>query len=107
VYTRASTLLSWVALWALGFVLASERARNGGCGSGSSLTPSSDQTLIDQLDTIEGVDFEVSETLGNTDCTILTAEDAEILDDIRNKGTGNDKGTTLNCPSFSETPISE
>jgi hypothetical protein len=32
VYTRASTLLSWVALWALGFVCVS------GCGSGSSLT---------------------------------------------------------------------
>jgi hypothetical protein len=27
-----------VALWALGFVRASVRARNGGCGSGSSLT---------------------------------------------------------------------
>jgi hypothetical protein len=37
-YTRASTLLSWVALWALGFVRASVRARTGGCGSGSSLT---------------------------------------------------------------------
>jgi hypothetical protein len=35
---RASTLLSWVALWALGFVRASVRARTGGCGSGSSLT---------------------------------------------------------------------
>jgi hypothetical protein len=34
---RASTLLSWVALWALGFVRASVRARTGGCGSGSSL----------------------------------------------------------------------
>jgi hypothetical protein len=33
-----STLLSWVALWALGFVRASVRTRNGGCGSGSSLT---------------------------------------------------------------------
>jgi hypothetical protein len=33
-----STLLSWVALWALGFVRASGRARTGGCGSGSSLT---------------------------------------------------------------------
>jgi hypothetical protein len=31
-------LLSWVALWALGFVHASVRARTGGCGSGSSLT---------------------------------------------------------------------
>jgi hypothetical protein len=37
-YTRASTLLSWVALWALGCVRASVRARTGGCGSGSSLT---------------------------------------------------------------------
>jgi hypothetical protein len=37
-YMRASTLLSWVALWAFGFVRASVRARNGGCGSGSSLT---------------------------------------------------------------------
>jgi hypothetical protein len=35
--TRASTLLSWVALWTLGFVRASVRARKGGCGSGSSL----------------------------------------------------------------------
>jgi hypothetical protein len=35
---RASPLLSWVALWALGFVRASVRAHNGGCGSGSSLT---------------------------------------------------------------------
>jgi hypothetical protein len=38
VYTRASTLLSWVALWAPGFVCASVWARTGGCGSGSSLT---------------------------------------------------------------------
>jgi hypothetical protein len=38
VYTRASTLLSWVALWALGFVRAPVQARNEGCGSGSSLT---------------------------------------------------------------------
>jgi hypothetical protein len=37
-YTRSSTLISWVALWALGFVRASVRARTGGCGSGSSLT---------------------------------------------------------------------
>jgi hypothetical protein len=37
---RASTLLSWVALWALGFVRASVLARTGGCGSGSSLTKS-------------------------------------------------------------------
>jgi hypothetical protein len=37
-YTRASTLLSWVALWALAFVRASVRARTGSCGSGSSLT---------------------------------------------------------------------
>jgi hypothetical protein len=35
---RASTRLSWVALWALGFVRASVRARTGGCGSGSSLS---------------------------------------------------------------------
>jgi hypothetical protein len=33
-----STLLSWVALWALGFIRASVRARTGGCGSGISLT---------------------------------------------------------------------
>jgi hypothetical protein len=37
-YTRMSTLLSWVALWALGFARASVRARTEGCGSGSSLT---------------------------------------------------------------------
>jgi hypothetical protein len=37
-YTRASILLSWVALWALGFVRAGERASMGGWVSGSSLT---------------------------------------------------------------------
>jgi hypothetical protein len=38
-YVRCpSTLLSWVALWALGFVRASVWARNGGCVSGISLT---------------------------------------------------------------------
>jgi hypothetical protein len=37
-YTRAITLLSWVALWALGFVRVSVLAHNEGCGSGSSLT---------------------------------------------------------------------
>jgi hypothetical protein len=37
-YTRARTLLSWVALWALGFVRVSVRVRSWGCGSGSSLT---------------------------------------------------------------------
>jgi hypothetical protein len=37
-YRRASKLLSWVALWAPGFVRASVRARTGGCGSGSSLS---------------------------------------------------------------------
>jgi hypothetical protein len=35
---RASTLLSWVALWALGFFRTSVQARTEGCGSGSSLT---------------------------------------------------------------------
>jgi hypothetical protein len=34
---RAGTLLSWVALWALGFVRASVQACTGGCGSWSSL----------------------------------------------------------------------
>jgi hypothetical protein len=33
-YTRASTLLSWVALWAFGFVRASVRARTGVAGLG-------------------------------------------------------------------------
>jgi hypothetical protein len=33
-YTRASTLLSWVALWALVFVRASVRARKGVAGVG-------------------------------------------------------------------------
>jgi hypothetical protein len=42
VYTRASTLFSWVALWALVFVRASVRARTGGCRSGSILTLSPD-----------------------------------------------------------------
>jgi hypothetical protein len=31
---RASTLLSWVALWALGFARVSVRARNGVAGVG-------------------------------------------------------------------------
>jgi hypothetical protein len=31
-YTRASTFLSWVALWALGFVRASVQARTGVAG---------------------------------------------------------------------------
>jgi hypothetical protein len=44
VYTRASTLLSWVAIWELGFVHTSVRARTGGCGSGSSLTTLSYQS---------------------------------------------------------------
>jgi hypothetical protein len=34
VYTRASTRLSWVALWAFGFVHASVWARNGVTGVG-------------------------------------------------------------------------
>jgi hypothetical protein len=37
-----------VALWALGFVRASVRARTGGCGSGSSLTGVS--VTLDELD---------------------------------------------------------
>jgi hypothetical protein len=37
-YTRVSTLLSWVALWALGFARAGVRARTKGCRSWSSLT---------------------------------------------------------------------
>jgi hypothetical protein len=44
--------------------------------------PSPNQTLMDQLDKIEGVDFEVSGTLGNIYCTIPTTEDTEILDEI-------------------------
>jgi hypothetical protein len=44
--------------------------------------PSPDQTLMDHLDKIEGVDFEVSGTIGNRDCTIPMTEDADILDDI-------------------------
>jgi hypothetical protein len=35
---RASTLLSWVALWEFGFVRASVWGRTGGCWSGSSST---------------------------------------------------------------------
>jgi hypothetical protein len=68
-------------------------------GIRSYMGPSPDQNLMDQLDKIEGVDFEVSGTLGTTDCTIPTIEDAEILDEIRNSGAGNDKGTPLNWPS--------
>jgi hypothetical protein len=67
--------------------------------------PSPDQTLMDQLDKIEGVYFEVSVTLGNTDYPISKTEDAEILDEIKNSDAVNNKGTTLNWPSFSETPF--
>jgi hypothetical protein len=35
-----------VALWALGFVRASVRARTGGCGSGSSLSPTPDPLTL-------------------------------------------------------------
>jgi hypothetical protein len=38
-----------VALWALGFVRASVRARTGGCGSGSSLTSAPDTKLTGTL----------------------------------------------------------
>lgn len=44
--------------------------------------PSPDQTLMGQLDKKEDMDFEVSGTLGNTDCTVPTQEDSDILDDI-------------------------
>jgi hypothetical protein len=71
------------------------------------LGPSPDQTLMDQLDNIEGVDFEVSVILSNIYCTIPTTEYSEILDEIRNSHAGNDNGTTLNWPSFSDIPISE
>jgi hypothetical protein len=37
-YTRVSTLISWVALLVLGFVVVSVSARSWGCGSGISLT---------------------------------------------------------------------
>jgi hypothetical protein len=53
------------------------------------------------------LDFEVSGTLDNTDCTIPTTEDAEILEEIQNSRAGNDKGITVNWPLFSETPLSE
>jgi hypothetical protein len=67
------------------------------------LGPSPDQTLMDHIVKIEGVDFEVSGTLGNTYCTIPMTEDAEILDEIQNSHAENDKGTTIIWPSFSET----
>jgi hypothetical protein len=65
-----STLLSWVALWALGFVRASVRARTGGCGSGISLTKATSgvttwpmgaagETLSTML--VHGVPIEVAE----------------------------------------------
>jgi hypothetical protein len=71
------------------------------------LGPSLDQTTMDQIDKIEGVDVELSGTLGNTDCTIPTPEDADILDEIQNSHAGNDKGTYIKWPSFNETPVSQ
>jgi hypothetical protein len=71
------------------------------------LGPSSDQTIMEHIDKIECLDFEVSGTLDNTDSTITKTEDAEILEEIRNSHSVNDKVTTINWPSFSETPISE
>jgi hypothetical protein len=65
--------------------------------------PSTDQNLMEHLNKIDDLDLEVSGTLDNTDCTIPTPEDAEILEEIRNSRTGNDKGKTVNWPSFSDT----
>jgi hypothetical protein len=48
-YTRAITLLSWVALWALAFVRASVRARTGECGSGSSFTDTFAPDMTDEV----------------------------------------------------------
>jgi hypothetical protein len=62
-YTRASTLLSWVALWALGFVRASVRARTGGCGSGSSLTQ---EILTDFLEPIGALGIMVADSESKT-----------------------------------------
>jgi hypothetical protein len=68
VYTRASTRLSWVALWALGFVRASVRARTGGCGSGSSLSKAYDS--IHQELTVKGFKPKL-QTLDNEASTTL------------------------------------
>jgi hypothetical protein len=68
-YTRASTRLSWVALWALGFVRASVRARTGGCGSGSSLSQ------------VEAMTLENRENSDRTNVTVTN--DANAADGMR------------------------
>jgi hypothetical protein len=77
VYTRTSTLFSWVALWALGFVRASVRGRMGGCGSGSSLTGGlffcGDKAP--QQDTLNGSILNVASVIKNV---VASAAESEV-----------------------------
>jgi hypothetical protein len=83
---RASTLLSWVDPWALGFVRASVRARTGGCGSGSSLTKNKQKhTWFGKPETNNDEDD------SDSDKNIATAieNDSARNDDFRNPSSTN------------------
>jgi hypothetical protein len=45
--------------------------------------------------------------MSNTDCAPLTEEDARMLEEIRNRKAGKEKGATVNWPAFGESPIYE
>jgi hypothetical protein len=60
-----------------------------------------------KLDKMEGLDLEVSGTMSNTDCALTHEEDARLLEDIWNSKAGKGKGSTINWPAFSESPISK
>jgi hypothetical protein len=68
---------------------------------------SAGQALMDKLDKMDGIDLEVSGTMSNTDCTLLTKEDARLLEYIWKSKTGKEKLATINWPAFGESFISE
>jgi hypothetical protein len=74
VYTRASTLLSWVALWALGFVRASVRALMEDCGSGSSLALGGVAAVLSVLRTLSR-----SGLINTTSTTFLCDNESAVL----------------------------
>jgi hypothetical protein len=84
---HASTLLSWVALWALGFVRAYVRARTGGCGSGSSLTPGQ---LVFERDMTHDIRFQANwdriKIISNTFLQALIKENINRIRQTYNVG---------------------
>jgi hypothetical protein len=71
------------------------------------MVQSAGQTLIEKLDNMEGLYFEVSGTLSNTDCALLTEEDSQLLEESLKSKAGKEKGETINWPAFGKSPISE